>query len=82
VIRALVHDYNEVRPHLRIGRMPPRRFASKLAMQIYLKPQPPTPLPCNPAFFRNDWYGGKGQVKHLLGAYYAGLGYGLSRLAR
>ena len=27
VIRAWVQDYNEVRPHSSIGRMPPRRFA-------------------------------------------------------
>ena len=47
VIRAWVQDYNEVRPHSSIGRMPPRRFARLHRRQAddegSLKTQPPQP---------------------------------------
>jgi hypothetical protein len=31
-------------------------------MQVHLKPQRKTPLPCKPGLSPNDWYGGWGQV--------------------
>ncbi len=57
-ITAWRQDYNEVRPHSSVGRIPPARFAeciaSALAMQLN--------QPCNPGLPHFSWYSDRGQV--------------------
>jgi putative transposase len=66
VIQAWVQDYNEVRPHSSIGRMPPRCFARLHRQQAADEGSTSTAalaIPLTPRLPRNDWYGGWGQVR-------------------
>lgn len=49
-------DYNEVRPHSSIGRIPPARFAERH------RRQPRRSRKLQPTLLPNHWYSGRGQV--------------------
>ena len=65
VIRDWVQDYNEVRPHSSIGRMPPRCFARFHRQHAGDESSTSTAalaIPLPPGLPRNEWYGNWGQV--------------------